>query len=79
MVEVPAERPVTIPEPEPIVATVSVELYHVPPVGEPASAVVEPSHNVNVPVIVCPLALKVAHNKRSTIKRFRCFMEFVCG
>ena len=49
--EVPATTPVTIPEPEPMVATVSVAELHTPPGGVQLSVVVAPAHTTIVPVI----------------------------
>lgn len=49
--EVPAVTPVTIPSPEPTVATGRLLLVHVPPDGDELSVVVDPTHSPAVPVI----------------------------
>lgn len=48
---VPIARPVATPEVRPIVAVAVLLLCQVPPVGNPISAVVPPSHIASVPII----------------------------
>jgi hypothetical protein len=52
MVEVPPDTPVTTPVDETTVATEVVLLPHVPPAGELARVVVEPTQTTAVPVTV---------------------------
>ena len=52
MIVVPADTPVTDPEPDPIVATAGLLLAHDWPTGEASvSVVVAPTHSVVVPLI----------------------------
>lgn len=51
MTEVPGETPVTIPDDEPMVATVVVALLHVPPGAGSDKVVVKPWHTCKAPVI----------------------------
>ena len=51
MVDVPPVKPVTIPVPEPAVATAVLLLAHEPPLVVLLSVVVDASHKVSVPVI----------------------------
>jgi hypothetical protein len=51
MVDEPPATPVTIPLDEPTVALATVLLVHVPPASVLESAVVAPTHTVDVPVI----------------------------
>lgn len=60
MVAVPAVTPVTIPVPEPAVATPVLPLVHVPPAVVPISVVDEPAHMLIVPVIGPGTALTVS-------------------
>lgn len=56
----PALKPVTIPEPEPTVATDGVPLVHVPPVGMELSVVVVATHSASVPAIALGAAVTVS-------------------
>jgi hypothetical protein len=56
---VPAETPLTIPEPEPMVAMDVAVVLHAPPASASLSVVVAPAHNVAVPVIADGLGLIV--------------------
>jgi hypothetical protein len=56
---VPAETPVTMPEPEPMVAIVVALLFHVPPPVASDNEVVKPTHTVFVPVITEGKAITV--------------------
>ena len=56
---VPANSPVTIPDDEPMMATVVLLLVHVPPAGVEFSVVVNPTQTVSVPVMFVGLALIV--------------------
>lgn len=51
IVVTPLSVPVTTPVVDPTVATVTLPLDHVPPVGEELSVVEVPSHIANVPVM----------------------------
>lgn len=51
MVDVPAATPVTIPVPDPIVATDVLLLVHTPPLDALLKVVVVPGHAVSTPVI----------------------------
>ena len=51
MLTVPADTPVTMPDVMPTVATVVLELLHVPPVTESVSVIVDPAHTVPGPDI----------------------------
>lgn len=59
MVEVPADTPVTIPVPEPTVATAVLLLLHEPPPEALVSVVVVPGHAVSVPPIAAGNGLTV--------------------
>ena len=59
MIDVPAETPVTIPVPDPTVATPVAELVHDPPLVAFASVVVAPIHADDTPVIVAGAAITV--------------------
>jgi hypothetical protein len=48
---VPADIPLTTPEPRPMVAIPGQATLHVPPAGEPTAVVVDPAHTCNVPVM----------------------------
>ena len=48
---VPADIPLTTPDPRPIVAIPGQATLHVPPAGEPTAVVVDPAHTCNVPVM----------------------------
>ena len=48
---VPAETPVTTPDPDPTMATPKLPLVHVPPVEASLSEVVKPTQAFNVPVM----------------------------
>ena len=52
IVDVPAERPVTIPLTEPIEAVPVALLLHLPPVGVSLRVIVEPAHTLPRPAIV---------------------------
>jgi hypothetical protein len=56
---VPAFAPFTKPEAEPIVATDTSPLVHVPPVSELFNVVAEPSHTLLLPVIAGGIGLTV--------------------
>jgi hypothetical protein len=51
MVAIPALSPETTPD-VPTVATLIVELVHVPPSGDPVREVEDPTHTLAVPVMV---------------------------
>jgi hypothetical protein len=59
MVAVPAVTPLTVPEPEPIVATALLLLAHAPDGDALASVVVDATHTVGVPVMVAGNGLTV--------------------
>lgn len=52
MTDKPAVTPVTMPEADPIVATVGVVDVHAPPVAGSLRTEVAPTHTLRVPVIV---------------------------
>lgn len=59
IVAVPAVTPLTVPEPEPIVATAVLLLLHAPNGEASASVVVDDTQTVGVPVIVAGKGLTV--------------------
>ena len=64
MVAVPPATPVTVPEPEPMVATLVLSLLHVPEGVTSASVVVVPTQTPDVPpVIAAGAALTVTVNE----------------
>ena len=59
MFDVPDAMPVTMPEPEPTVATPVLALVQVPPEGDELNVVLAPVHTDTVPVIAAGVVLTV--------------------